>query len=77
MRTRVLLFAGFMMALSAEPLKAQATMLESNLKAQAVLDRAVKAYGGRDRVHAMSRQFTWVLEGELVHRNQSPYDLSF
>jgi glyoxylase-like metal-dependent hydrolase (beta-lactamase superfamily II) len=72
MRTRVLLFAGFMMALSAEPLKAQATMLESNLKAQAVLDRAVKAYGGRDRVHAMSRQFTWVLEGELVHLNQSP-----
>ena len=72
MHTRVLLFAGLMMALSAGPLKAQAAMLESNLKAQAVLNRAVTAYGGHDRVRAMSRQFTWVLEGDLIHRNQSP-----
>jgi hypothetical protein len=61
-----------MMALPAGRLKAQAAMLESNLKAQAVLNRAVTAYGGRDLVRAMSRQFTWVLEGDLIHRNQSP-----
>jgi len=72
MHTRVLHFAGLMMALSPGSLKAQAAMLESNLKAQAVLNRAVTAYGGRERVRAMSRQFTWVLEGDLIHLNQSP-----
>lgn len=73
MRMRVLLAAGLMMAPCASPLKAQALpMLESNARAQAVLDRALVAYGGPDRVRAMSRQFTWVLDGELVHRNQSP-----
>jgi glyoxylase-like metal-dependent hydrolase (beta-lactamase superfamily II) len=71
MHTR-LIFAGFILALSAEPLRAQATMLESNLKAQGVLNRALTEYGGRDKVRAMSRQFTWVLQGELVHLNQSP-----
>jgi hypothetical protein len=41
-----------MMALPAGSLKAPAAMLESNLKAQAVLNRAVTAYGGRDRAIA-------------------------
>lgn len=73
MRALLLPVAGLLLAFPAERLHAQATtMLESNARAQAVVDRALTAYGGGDRVHAMSRQFTWVLEGELVHRNQSP-----
>jgi glyoxylase-like metal-dependent hydrolase (beta-lactamase superfamily II) len=73
MRTRLLPAAGMLSALLAGPLAGQAMpMLESSSKAQVVLDRALEAYGGRDRVRAMSRQFTWVLDGELVHLNQSP-----
>lgn len=73
MRATLLPAAGLVLALSAERLPAQATtMVESNARARAVVDRALEVYGGRDRVRAMSRQFTWVLEGELVHRNQSP-----
>ena len=73
MRATLLPAAGLVLALSAERLPVQATtMLESNARAQAVVDRAMTAYGGRDRVRAMSRQFTWVLDGELIHRNQSP-----
>lgn len=49
-----------------------ATPAASNARAQAVVDKALTAYGGRDVVRAASRQFTWVLEGELVHRYQSP-----
>ena len=54
-------------------LKAQAGSLQqANSQAQGVVDRAVEAYGGPEKLQAMSRQFTWVLEGELIHLNQSP-----
>lgn len=67
------LLAGFAFACPLASLEAQAgTMLDANRQAQVLLDRAIAVYGGRDRVRAMSRQFTWVLEGALIHRNQSP-----
>lgn len=73
MRIHLLPTAGMLLMLGGGALQAQApSMLESNARAQKVLDRALMAYGGREQVRVMSRQFTWVLEGVLVHRNQSP-----
>ena len=58
----------------ATPLAAQGVLapLDSYRQAEAILERALVAHGGREKVQAAARQFTLVLEGELVHRNQSP-----
>ena len=73
MRIRGPLAAGLILVCPLHPLKAQdAGLQQANRQAQQVVDRAVEAYGGREKLRAMSRQFTWVLEGELVHLNQSP-----
>ena len=67
MRIRGPLAAGLILVCPLHPLKAQdAGLQQANRQAQQVVDRAVEAYGGREKLRAMSRQFTWVLEGELV-----------
>jgi glyoxylase-like metal-dependent hydrolase (beta-lactamase superfamily II) len=63
---------GLMLVRPAPVLLAQTSPLESYRQAQEVLERALVAHGGRDRVQTAARQFTLVLDGELVHRNQSP-----
>ena len=73
MRIRGVVVTGLIFVCPVASLKAQAGSLQqANSQAQGVVDRAVEAYGGPEKLQAMSRQFTWVLEGELIHLNQSP-----